>query len=107
MQRFAAVIRLKPEKEEEYRRLHADCWPGVRSALKRAHIGNYSIFLRDGLLFSYLEYSGGNYAEDTAAIADDPVSRDWWALTDPCQQPLDSAADGEWWAPAEEVFHLD
>ncbi|MEU6495486.1 L-rhamnose mutarotase [Streptomyces sp. NPDC046984] len=56
---------------------------------------------------TYLEYSGGNYAEDTAAIADDPVSRDWWALTDPCQQPLDSAADGEWWAPAEEVFHLD
>ncbi|GAA3893709.1 L-rhamnose mutarotase [Streptomyces sp. NPDC002387] len=107
MQRFAAVIRLKPEKEEEYRRLHADCWPGVQAALKRAHIANYSIFLRDGLLFSYLEYSGENYAEDTAAIADDPVSRAWWALTDPCQQPLDSAADGEWWAPAEEVFHLD
>ncbi|MFE1852222.1 L-rhamnose mutarotase [Streptomyces sp. NPDC059489] len=107
MQRFAAVIRLKPEKEEEYRRLHADCWPGVQAALKRAHIANYSIFLRDGLLFSYLEYSGENYAEDTAAIADDPVSRAWWALTDPCQQPLDCAADGEWWAPAEEVFHLD
>jgi L-rhamnose mutarotase len=107
MQRFAAVIRLKPEKEEEYRRLHADCWPGVQAALKRAHIGNYSIFLRDGLLFSYLEYSGENYAEDTAAIADDPVSHAWWALTDPCQQPLDSAAEGEWWAPAEEVFHLD
>ncbi|MEV5476171.1 L-rhamnose mutarotase [Streptomyces sp. NPDC003328] len=107
MQRFAAVIRLKPEKEEEYRRLHADCWPGVQAGLKRAHIGNYSIFLRDGLLFSYLEYSGENYAADTAVIADDPVSRAWWALTDPCQQPLDSAADGEWWAPAEEVFHLD
>ncbi|MGV9604542.1 L-rhamnose mutarotase [Streptomyces sp. NPDC003631] len=107
MQRFAAVIRLKPEKEEEYRRLHADCWPGVQAALKRAHIANYSIFLRDGLLFSYLEYSGENYAADTAVIADDPVSRAWWALTDPCQQPLDSAADGEWWAPAEEVFHLD
>ncbi|MEV6995499.1 L-rhamnose mutarotase [Streptomyces sp. NPDC093228] len=107
MQRFAAVIRLKPEKEEEYRRLHADCWPGVQAALKRAHIGNYSIFLRDGLLFSYLEYSGESYAEDTAAIADDPVSHAWWALTDPCQQPLDSAAEGEWWAPAEEVFHLD
>ncbi|MFE6552255.1 L-rhamnose mutarotase [Streptomyces sp. NPDC057746] len=51
MQRFALVIRLKPEKEEEYRRLHADCWPGVQAALKRAHIANYSIFLRDGLLF--------------------------------------------------------
>ncbi|MFB7312174.1 L-rhamnose mutarotase [Streptomyces sp. NPDC056192] len=107
MQRFAAVIRLRPEKEPEYRELHAAAWPGVLAALKRANIGNYSIFLRDGLLFSYLEYTGTDYAADTAAIAADPVSRDWWAVTDPCQQPLDSVAEGQWWAPAEEIFHLD
>jgi L-rhamnose mutarotase len=23
------------------------------------------------------------------------------------QEPLTTAAEGEWWAPAEEVFHLD
>ncbi|QXE33703.1 L-rhamnose mutarotase [Streptomyces sp. GMY02] len=107
MRRFAAVIRLRPEKEAEYRALHAAAWPGVLAALKRAHIGNYSIFLRDGLLFSYLEYTGTDYAADTALIAADPVSREWWALTDPCQQPLDSAAEGERWAAAEEIFHLD
>ncbi|MFC8823763.1 L-rhamnose mutarotase [Streptomyces sp. NPDC057137] len=107
MRRIAAVIRLRPEKEPEYRALHAAAWPGVLAALKRANIGNYSIFLRDGLLFSYLEYTGTDYAADTALIAADPVTREWWALTDPCQQPLDSAADGERWAPAEEVFHLD
>jgi L-rhamnose mutarotase len=107
MQRFASIVRLRPEKEAEYRRLHADVWPGVLAALKRAHIGNYSIFLRDGLLFSYLEYAGDDYAADTAAIAADPETRRWWQLTDPCQRPLDSAAEGEWWAPAEEVFHLD
>ncbi|MEU3188228.1 L-rhamnose mutarotase [Streptomyces sp. NPDC006923] len=107
MQRFAAVIRLRPEKESEYRELHAAAWPGVLMALKRANIGNYSIFLRDGLLFSYLEYTGTDYASDTALIAADPVSREWWAMTDPCQQPLDSASEGEWWAPAEEIFHLD
>ncbi|MFE4372222.1 L-rhamnose mutarotase [Streptomyces sp. NPDC056835] len=107
MKRFAAVIRLRPEKEREYLALHAAAWPGVLAALKRAHIGNYSIFLRDGLLFSYLEYTGSDYAADTAAIAADPVSREWWALTDPCQRPLDSVAEGEWWASAEEIFHLD
>lgn len=107
MQRFATVIRLRPEKEAEYRALHAAAWPAVLAALKRARIGNYSIFLRDGLLFSYLEYTGDDYAADTAAIAADPVTREWWAHTDPCQQPLDSAGDGEWWSPAEEVFHLD
>ncbi|MFB7275000.1 L-rhamnose mutarotase [Streptomyces sp. NPDC056244] len=107
MRRFAAVIRLRPEKEAEYRALHAAAWPGVLAALKRAHIGNYSIFLRDGLLFSYLEYTGTDYAADTAQIAADPVSREWWTLTDPCQQPLASAAEGERWAAAEEIFHLD
>ncbi|MEU0965381.1 L-rhamnose mutarotase [Streptomyces sp. NPDC005917] len=107
MRRYAAVIRLRPEKEAEYRALHAAAWPGVLAALKRANIGNYSIFLRDGLLFSYLEYTGSDYAADTAQIAADPVTREWWALTDPCQQPLDTVAEGEWWAPAEEVFHLD
>ncbi|WP_127358342.1 L-rhamnose mutarotase [Actinacidiphila soli] len=107
MKRFAAVIRLRPEKEAEYRALHAEAWPGVLAALKRANIGNYSIYLRDGLLFSYLEYTGDDYAADTASIAADAITREWWARTDPCQQPVDSAAEGEWWAPAEEVFHLD
>ena len=107
VQRIASVIRLRPEHEAEYRKLHADAWPGVLDALRAAHVRNYSIFLRDGLLFSYLEYTGDDYAADMAVVAQDETTRRWWQLTDPCQQPLDSAADGEWWAPAEELFHLD
>jgi L-rhamnose mutarotase len=107
VQRIASVIRLRPEHEAEYRTLHADAWPGVLDALRAAQVRNYSIFLRDGLLFSYLEYTGDDYAADMAVVAQDETTRRWWQLTDPCQQPLDSAADGEWWAPAEELFHLD
>lgn len=107
MRRIASVIRLRLEKEAEYRALHADAWPGVLATLRAANITNYSIFLRDGLLFSYLEYAGDDYAADTARIAADETTRHWWELTDPCQQPLDSATDGEWWAPAEELFHTD
>jgi L-rhamnose mutarotase len=107
MQRKAAVIRLRPEKEAEYRELHAAVWPSVLGTLRTANITNYSIFLRDGLLFSYLEYTGEDYSADTARIAVDPETRRWWELTDPCQQPLDTAAAGEWWAPAEELFHAD
>jgi L-rhamnose mutarotase len=106
MQRFASVIQLRPEKEAEYRALHADVWPGVLAALSRANIRNYSIFLRDGLLFSYLEYTGDDYAADMARIAEDSDTRRWWQLTEPCQQPLESAGPGEWWAPMVEVFHL-
>ncbi|MCL2419355.1 MAG: L-rhamnose mutarotase [Conexibacteraceae bacterium] len=107
MQRFAAVIELRPEHEAVYRELHAEPWPEVMAALKRAHVQNYSIFMRDGYLFSYLEYTGEDYAADMASVAADPATQRWWELTDPCQRALSSAADGEWWAPAEEVFHLD
>ncbi|MBM3977961.1 MAG: L-rhamnose mutarotase, partial [Planctomycetes bacterium] len=31
----------------------------------------------------------------------------WWQLTEPCQQPLSDRPAGAWWAPMEEVFHLD
>jgi L-rhamnose mutarotase len=107
MQRVASVIRLRPEKEAEYRRIHASVWPGVLETLRRANITNYSIFLRDGQLFSYLEYTGDDYEADMAAIAADQTTQSWWALTGPCQEPVGSAAPGEWWAPAQEVFHLD
>jgi L-rhamnose mutarotase len=107
VRRVASVIRLRPEKEAAYRALHAHAWPGVLDALRAAHVTNYSIFLRDGLLFSYLEYTGDDYNTDMARVAADETTRRWWQLTNPCQQPLDTTADGEWWAPAEEVFHLD
>ena len=107
MRRIASVIRLRPEQEQTYRQLHSAVWPSVLATLRKANVTNYSIFLRDGLLFSYLEYTGDDYAADTARIAADPETQRWWQLTDPCQQPLDTAVEGEWWTPAEEVFHAD
>ncbi|MFI6350147.1 L-rhamnose mutarotase [Streptomyces sp. NPDC050560] len=105
--RVASVIRLRPEQEENYRELHRNVPRPVLATLSRAHITNYSIFLRDHTLFSYYEYTGDDYEADMAAIADDPDTRRWWMLTDPCQQPLDTAGPGERWADGEEVFHLD
>jgi L-rhamnose mutarotase len=106
-QRIATIVRLRAEHEVEYRRLHADVWPSVLDTLRRVGVRNYSIFLRDGLLFSYLEYTGNDWAGAQAEIAADPETQRWWQLTDPMQEPLKTAAEGEWWAPAEEVFHLD
>jgi L-rhamnose mutarotase len=107
VERHAAVIKLHPEREGEYRRLHAEVWSEVLAVLKQAQVSNYSIFLRDGYLFSYLEYTGDDFAADMDTVASDPVTRRWWALTAPCQLRLESAGEEEWWAPAEEVFHLD
>jgi L-rhamnose mutarotase len=105
--RIAGVVRLRPEHEVEYRRLHANVWPSVLATLRRVGVRNYSIFLCDGLLFSYLEYTGDDWAAAAAEIAADAETQRWWQLTDPMQEPLKTAAEGEWWAPAEEVFHLD
>lgn len=107
VRRVASVIRLRPEMEQEYRELHAAVWPSVLDRLTRSNIRNYSIFLRDGTLFSYLEYVGDDYEADIAAVAADPETQRWWTFTDPCQQPVETAQQGEWWAPADEVFHLD
>lgn len=107
VRRVGAVIRLRPDMEAEYLELHANVWPAVLATLRSAHVRNYTIFLRDGMLFSYLEYTGSDYDADMATIAEDDATRRWWQVTDPCQQPLDSAAPGEWWGPAQEVFHLE
>lgn len=104
-ERIAQVIRLRPEAEADYRRLHAAVWPDVLEQIRQSNLRNYSIFLRDGLLFAYFEYAGNDYPADLALMANDPRTREWWQLTDPMQQPVDTAGDGEWWAPLEEVFH--
>jgi L-rhamnose mutarotase len=107
MQRYGMLIKVKPEKLDEYKRLHAAAWPGVLQTIYDCNIRNYSIYLRDGYLFSYFEYIGEDYAADMARMAADPLTQEWWKLTDPCQEPVPTAQAGEWWANMEEVFHTD
>lgn len=106
-QRYGMVIKLKPEKYQEYKELHANAWPEVLATIKRCNIRNYSIYHRDGYLFSYFEYIGDDLQADMAKMAADPKTQEWWTLTDPCQEPVESASEGEWWAPMEELFHTD
>lgn len=101
------VIKVKPEKLEYYKMLHANPWPSVVSMLKECNIRNYSIYYRDGYLFSYLEYTGEDWEEDMAKMAADSATQVWWEETDPCQEPVESAQEGEWWVDMEEVYHLD
>lgn len=107
MQRIASVIRLKPERREEYLRLHANPWPEVMATLRRVGVRNYSIFLHGDLLFSYLEFSGASWEAAQAEIARDPHTREWWTHTDPCQEPVPDAQPGEWWSAMTPVFLLE
>lgn len=107
MTRYGSVIHVKDEKLEEYKALHTSVWSEVLSRLRKCNIKNYSIFYRDGYLFSYYEYTGDDYTADMAIMTADPRTQEWWSLTDPCQYPVKSALEGEWWASMDEVFHLD
>lgn len=107
MRRYGSVIKVRAEKLEEYKRLHAKVWSDVLNMIKECNIQNYSIYYKDGLLFSYFEYAGDDFTADMAKMAADPVTQQWWDVCKPCQEPLETRKDGEWWADMEEVFHLD
>lgn len=112
MKRYGSIIGVKPEKLDEYKKLHAAVWPGVLRMIHDCNMRNYSIYFRklpDGshCLFSYFEYIGGDFAADMAKMAADPETRRWWDVCIPCQEPLPDRAPGEWWADMEEVFHCD
>ena len=107
MLRYGSVIKLKPEKEVTYKELHANVWPEVLSMIGACNIRNYSIYHKDGYLFSYFEYHGDDFEADVKKMADDRNTQAWWKLTDPCQEPLETRKQGEWWASMEEVFHTD
>lgn len=109
MQRMGMVIGLEPEAVEEYKRLHADVWPAVLRMISECNIRNYSIYLKEpeNLLFGYWEYHGTDFEADAAKMAADPETQRWWSVCKPCQKPLDTRKEGEWWAMMDEVFHLD
>ena len=111
MQRFGNIIKLKPEKYEEYKVLHANVWPEVLAMIEACNICNYTIYHWNGYLFSHFEYMGADLATDMARMAQDPKTREWWALCDPCQQPVEGnssgSLEGNWWIGMEELFHQD
>ena len=42
MKRYGMVLKVRPEKFEEYKRLHADVWPGVLAMIKKCNTRNSS-----------------------------------------------------------------
>ena len=109
MKRMGMVIRLKANKIEDYKRLHISVWPDVLKTIAKANIRNYSIFLREpeNLLFGYWEYYGDDFEADSAKIASDPKTQEWWKITDALQIRMESSKPNEQWSMMDEVFHTD
>ena len=107
MKRYGWVAKVKPECLEEYKRLHADVWPDVLEMIKQCNLQNYSIYYKDGYLFTYVEYTGEDFEADMAKMAADETTQKWWAVCVPCLDPVDDKAAVNVWSDMEEVFHLD
>lgn len=107
MKRYGTMLRLKPGVEEAYREYHKAVWPEVLRMIAGCNIRNYSIYLKDDVLFGYFEYHGADFAADMKKMAADPKTQEWWAIMMPLQEPLPTRKEGEWWAEMDEVFHVD
>jgi L-rhamnose mutarotase len=109
MRRFGQTIHLRPEVETEYREIHVKIWSEIEVAIRASGICNYSIFLKDGVMFAYFEYAGPDdeFDQRMEDLGNAPRMQEWWRITKAMQIPLATRAKDEWWANMEEVFHQD
>lgn len=107
MRRFGQIIRVKPDRVEDYERIHAAVWPEVLETIEVCNMRNYTIFRHGNLLFAYFEYVGSDFEADQKKMAADPKTQEWWQHTDPMQEPVEGGADGAWWNNMKEIFHTD
>jgi L-rhamnose mutarotase len=101
-ERTAFVLRVRPDKIEEYIRAHQDVWPEMLGALRGAGIRNYTIFREGNQMFGYFE------ADDLAAaghyLAQQEVSTRWQDAM--AELLMERVPDGG--PPAlEEIFRLE
>ena len=101
MQRVCFLLRVRPDRLDEYKRRHREVWPEMLDALREAGWRNYSLFLReDGLLVGYVETEDFEAAQ--RAMAATEVNDRWQAEV---TEFFGERAD-ESFQILEKVFHL-
>jgi len=100
--RTAFVLRVRPERVDEYVEAHEAVWPEMLDALRGAGIRNYTIFRNGNEMFGYFE------AEDLEAagryLEGQEVSARW---QDAMAELLEERVPDSGPPPLEEVFRLD
>ncbi len=107
MKRVAFLLKVKPERIEEYKSRHQAVWPEMLDALRRNGWHNYSLFLReDGLLFGYCEVPEDLQAA-VRGMASEEVNARWQDWMAPFFEDIGGRHADEGLLELEEVFHLD
>jgi L-rhamnose mutarotase len=101
-QRSAFVLRVRPDKVDEYVEAHRNVWPEMLAALRQAGIRNYTIFRAGNEMFGYFE-SDDLEAAATYMGGQDVNARWQDTMAELLQERVPDAG-----APAlEEIFRLD
>jgi L-rhamnose mutarotase len=106
MHRVCFLLKVKPDRLEEYKARHQAVWPEMQAALRETGWHNYSLFLRDdGLLVGYLETP--DFEAARAGMAAREVNERWQREMAPFFEALEGRRPDEGMLVLEEVFHLD
>jgi L-rhamnose mutarotase len=101
-ERRGFVLRVKPEKLDEYVAAHRDVWPEMLEALSAAGIRNYTIFRAENEVFGYFE--ADDLARAERYLAAQEVSARW---QDAMAELLDERVPDGGPPPLDEIFRLD
>jgi len=107
MKRVGFLLKVKPDKIEEYKAHHQAVWPEMLEALHRTGWHNYSLFMReDGLLFGYFE-TPDSFQAALDGMSQEEINARWQAFMAPYFENLGGKQADENMMELEEVFHLD
>jgi len=105
MQRVCFLLKVRPDRLDEYVERHEHVWPDMLEALQSTGWHNYSLFLReDGLLVGYFETPSLQAALDGMAGTD--VNDRWQGEMAEFFESLDGQRPDEAFLTLREVFHL-
>jgi L-rhamnose mutarotase len=106
MQRVCFLLRVRPDRLDEYRERHRAVWPDMLEALRETGWHNYSLFLRDdGLLVGYLETDDLEAA--LAGMQEREVNARWQADMAPFFELPEHGRPDTGLERLDEIFHLD
>jgi L-rhamnose mutarotase len=102
VERVCFLLRVRPDRLDEYKARHREVWPEMLAALRESGWRNYSLFLDDdGLLVGYLEAEDFDAAQ--RAMAATEVNERWQSeMAGFFGERADTGL-----VRLEEVFHLD
>lgn len=104
---FGQIGKLKADKIEEYKKLHANPWPGVLKTIKACHLDRYYIFLQGPYVFATFLYDGDDYDADMKKMEEDPVTQEWWTHTKPCFETYAVSDSSEFYHDMEQIFSFE